>query len=357
VSRPAGLEPGWKVGFEVELLAPRGRSRRDVAEAIALDHGATVEVAFQLQSEPSKVRGKPIFHSLTLAFDVIGADGARIARCADDLTLVADLDRSAAPKEGWYRVLSDDVRFLRLVNRHGRADGTVRDALEPVAALFGTTVDLAEGGVLRVSDDGGSSVCLGARLPGERERPCEIVTAPLESNAGATLGRLLGVAKEQGCTVPVEAAVHVHLDGAALRDPRAFRDLVRLWRRHGDEIKGLVGTNPRCVRLGGWPDALDGIVEDPKFVRLSWPEAQARLREAGLVKFCDLNVANLVYDVPGKPTVEFRVLPGGLEPEPMLAGARVAEQLVRAAVDGSHRDGNAIRVLRIPDDVRRHLPS
>jgi hypothetical protein len=81
------------VGFEIELLAPPGSSRRDLAEVIAVRAGGQVQRIFYPQSELSTVPGIPIFENLTLGFDALDAEGALAARCTDDLTIMVDLDR------------------------------------------------------------------------------------------------------------------------------------------------------------------------------------------------------------------------------------------------------------------------
>ena len=50
----------------------------------------------------------------------------------------------------------------------GTAEGSLRDAMAPVAAAYGTTVEEFDGGMKRVCDVVGSPVLLGASLPGER---------------------------------------------------------------------------------------------------------------------------------------------------------------------------------------------
>jgi hypothetical protein len=46
----------------------------------------------------------------------------------------------------------------------------------------------------------------------ERERPCELVTAPLTSNRDALLKRYMDQPEKLSFTVPVEAATHLHFD-------------------------------------------------------------------------------------------------------------------------------------------------
>ena len=104
-----------RVGFEIELLAPRGRSRRDLAQLLAKNCGGRVERIFYPQSEPSKVPGQYVFHNLILGFRVTDNEDSWVATCVDDLTLQNDLVKSTPPLPGWYRILSDDLRLLNLV--------------------------------------------------------------------------------------------------------------------------------------------------------------------------------------------------------------------------------------------------
>ncbi len=343
---------GWKVGVEIELMAKPGTTRRDLAQRIAASESGDVHAYWHVQSEPSQVPGMPIFHNLTQGFEV-QRDGNWRVRCVDDLTLQADVDRTAAARPGWFRIVSDDLRLLRLVKRHAPATGSIEDALQPVAALFGQQAQLAEGGIVRISDDADASVCLGAPLPGERERPCELVTCPIETHHHATLEGWLGHASALGMTVASEAAVHVHCDGSQLRTAAVLQRLARLWLQHAAQFRALVHTNPRCVRLGPWPAPIIGALCAPDFAALSWSEAQNRLRPLGLTKYCDLNIANLVLGVRDKPTVEFRVFPGCMDATRITAFAHLAAALCRAARDNvNHMD-----LLELPtlDPHARHI--
>ncbi|MDG1482465.1 MAG: amidoligase family protein [Myxococcota bacterium] len=322
------MEIRWRVGVEVELMAPPTRSRRDLAAHLAGPAGE-VRPYFLPQSEPSQVSGLPSFHNLTLAFAAHDVDGNLIARCVDDLTLQADLDRSHAPEPGWFRVVSDDLRLLRLAQRHGRADAGIRGAVEGLAALFGVPLQEGAGGMLRVLDETGASVAIAAPLPGERHRPCELITPPIDADHTRRLATLLQPAARLGFTLPAESATHIHFDGAALKSATVLRNLVRLLEAWGDVLKRLVGTNPRCVRLGSWPDALRTCTEADDFTRLPWSMARQRLRTVKLSKYCDFNLLNLVRDTPEKCTFEVRILPGLMETAPIIAAAALFEAILR----------------------------
>lgn len=139
----------WRIGVEVELMAPPGLSRRTQAERLATDVGGSVGPFFHPQSELSLVPGTAVFENRTIGFEVLGAAGELIVRCVDDLTLQDDLDQHCAPRPGWFRVVSDDLRLLHLVARVGRADPGPLEALAPVAALFGTQPELFPEGMVR----------------------------------------------------------------------------------------------------------------------------------------------------------------------------------------------------------------
>ncbi len=322
----------WTIGVEIELLAPPGSSRRALAEHYARAAGGSVVAFFHPQSELSLVPDTPVFENLTLGFEARDAAGARIARCVDDLTLVDDLDRERPPAPGWFRVVSDDTRLLELVARTGRADAGPLEAVAPVAQLYGTEPEVFPEGMVRVTDRNRSPIAIATPLPGERERPCEIVTPPIARDHAARLDALLRPARELGFTIPAEAAVHVHFDSARFRDARAFANLVRLVDARLPELKRAIRTNPRCRRLGGWPRALHDVIGAPDFVDLDWPAAQARLQDVGLTKYCDVNLKNIVHDIPDKPTIEVRVFPGLIDAGPILDGAARFERLFRDAL-------------------------
>jgi hypothetical protein len=323
--------PDWRLGFEVELLAPAGKSRLDLAEAIARDCGGSVRRFFHPQSEPSLVPGTPVFHSLTLGFEVFTAEQEWVVRCVDDLTLQSDLQRNAPPQPGWYRILSDDERLLRLVQQQADPQSPVSEVLDPIAALFGTIPTPGAGGMFRVNDRAGASIAIAAALPGERERPCELITAPLDPAHHHQLERWLKVARELGFSAPLEGATHIHFDATAIQSAATLAHLVQLLSTYGQTLKELMGTNPHCRRLGPWPAELLETVSQPDFSQLSWREAQSRLQPLPLSKYCDFNLLNCILDRPDQNTLEVRILPVFLESQPILEAADLFVALLRRA--------------------------
>ncbi|MEZ5427243.1 MAG: amidoligase family protein [Pyrinomonadaceae bacterium] len=335
------------MGVEIELLAPRKRSRRDLALAIAARYGANVRRFFHPQIEPSKVQNTPLFENLTLGFRVEDDRGNVLAQCVDDLTLQDDLDRRCRPEPDWYRIVSDDARLLRLAMLHMDADAPLNEVLLPLARLFGTNVQEGEGGIMHVADQSGASIAIGAPLPGERERPCELVTPPIETDHLDRLEELLEPARSLGFLIPSEGAIHLHFDATPLCKASTLANLVRFLGIHTDALKKRVGTNPRCRRLGSWPAELFELVSSEGFAELEWAEARERLSRVGLTKYCDFNLRNFIHCVPGKHTFEVRILPVWPDARKIIEAASLFAAILRWARD----DGGKLKP--VPDDPDR----
>jgi len=312
------------VGFEVELLAPRGGSRRDLADELARRCGGRVRPAFHTDTERSAAAGMERFLHLTPAFDVLDAAGRLRCHLVDDTTIVADLDAAAPPRPGWYRVLSDDPRLLRLVAARADPAVGIGSVLAPVAELFGVAVETF-GDVRRVQDAAGATIALAAPLPGERERPCEVVTPPLAADHRAALDALLSPARELGFTVPREAAVHLHVDGAPFQRTAAFTNVVRLFGLWRAALRELFATNPRCVRLAPLPAALLDVVGH---AHGDWAQLRAAAAGTGVSKFCDVNLVRVLGLRPGPQTLEVRLLPGTIDAGEVVAGAHLLQRLL-----------------------------
>ena len=302
-----------KIGVEIELLAPLGSDRKKLAEAIATKIGGQVKAFFHLDSEPSKVKGKPVFYHLTQAFEVLDSKGNSVAHCVDDITLQNSLEKSTKPRKGWYRILSDDVRFLRLATQHANAGDPIEKSLQKLAEIFGVEAKETQGGVYRVADESGASIALAAPLPGERERPCELVTMPMVIDDTTSLTTYLSCAKALEFQIPEEGATHFHFDGTAFASVEAFLKTTRFLHEYRLILRQLLGTNLNCRRLGDWPEEFLEIIKEEAPVDLSWFEYRQRLSKTSINKYCDFNLRNLIYDVPDKHTLEIRILPSTLD--------------------------------------------
>lgn len=336
----------WKAGFEIELVAPKGKSRLDLAKRVAQRTGGTIRRTFHAQAELSSIEGKPTFQNLTPGFDVIDDGGRLIARFVDDLTLIEGFDLEAPALPGWYRIVTDDGRLISLIEANCDPDAAQADVLEPVAALFRSALERHSSGMVKVSDGKGSSVAIAAELSAERERGCEIVTPPIIDNHADVLAALLADAVAEGFSVPLEAALHIHFDAVPLLSAPTIARLVTALDRFSEELKDLVGTNPNCRRLGLWPDALIDLVEDEDFLALDWPDARRALQELRLTKFCDFNLLNIAQAVKGKHTFEVRILPVSLVADEIVAQAALFAAILRWAADGAED---------LPDDLSGFL--
>lgn len=347
---PAGPVPraalGLRTGFEVELLAPRGASRSDLADAVAARCGGTVRRFLHTDSEPSLVPGMGHFIHLTPGFEVLGPDGDPRCRLVDDITIRAGLDPRAPARPGWYRILGDEPRLMRLVHRYADPDAPKERVLDALGDVLGTTPS-AVGDVVRLDDVSGASIAMAAPLRGERERPCEVVTPPLTQDHGVALEALLAPARDLGFTVPVEAAVHLHVDAAPLREVPTFANLVRLFSAWRGPLRAALGTNPRCRRLAPLPEAVVALAAQPP---QTWEALCAAVAPAGLTKYADVNLTALVKPRAEKDTVEVRVLPGALHAEDVLQRAALVEALLHRC-----RDPRPLPSPRPGDDVRRLL--
>ncbi|RYG36974.1 MAG: hypothetical protein EON93_04360 [Burkholderiales bacterium] len=344
------------MGFEIELLAPPGLSRQDLAVRIAARTGGRPRRFFHPQSEPSKVPGQSVFENLTLGFDVMGADGASLVSLVDDLTLQADLDRRKPPLPGWYRIVADDPRLLRLAVRQCDAEAEGGVVLDALASVFGTEPERHASGMVRVVDDKGAPVAICAPLPGERERPCEIVTAPIVRDHEAILIALLDDAQALGFCVPHEGATHIHFDAGPLCSARALAALVGTLDRHGPALRELVGVNPACVRLGAWPPELMALVSTPSFAAMEWEAARAALQALQLTKYCDFNLLNIAAADLSKHTFEVRILPSTLDAHRIIAFAELFEALLDGCLSPKHfvpeTLGELLDQLPIPEASR-----
>jgi hypothetical protein len=332
-----------RIGFELELLAPRGASRLTLAEELAGRCAGRVRSVWHQDSEPSLVPGLGRFLTLTRGFEVRRGTGEPLCTLVDDVTLVTDLDPRAAPAAGWYRLLTDDPRLLRLLADRSDPAAAPEHALDGVAALWGEAVQ-RHGQVLRLDDRAGSTVALAAPHGGERERACEVVTPPLSTGHGAALEELLSAAGALGFTVPAEAAVHLHLDAAPFRSAPALANLVRLFGHWRPQLHALLGTNPACRRLGPLPVELLAATDGtPTFEQLRHAAGLG-----GLTKFVDLNLTQLFSPRPVRDTVEVRILPGTIDTADVLRRAALVERLLDRCLDPQpvpHHPADAVAAM------------
>jgi Putative amidoligase enzyme len=317
-----------RIGVELELLAPRGSSRRTLAEELATRVGGELLPVWHLDAEPVPLEalGGRFLH-LTLGFAVRGAGGEPLCTLVDDITISADLDPKAAASQGWYRLLTDDLRLARLLELHCDPAAPIETVLDPIAVLWGETVETV--GSIRRLDALGASLALAAPAGSERERPCEIVTPPLSTDHRDALDELLGPARELGFTVPREAAVHIHVDGAPYREPAALANLVRLFGHWREPLRELLATNPECRRLKPLPAQLVAAADGEP----TYQDLREAAKAGALTKFYDVNLTQLFREHPIRDTVEIRILPGSLDAGEVIEKAAIVERLLDRCLD------------------------
>jgi hypothetical protein len=315
-----------RIGFEIELMAPPGQSRRTLAETLA--KGGRFKPVWHHDSEPSLVPGLGRFLHLTRGYEVRRRNGSPLCTLVDDVTLLDGLDPKAPAPPGEFRILSDDPRLLALLARHSNPGGKLAGSLESAARLWGTKVQ-RHGDVYRLDDPSGATIALAAPQGGERDRPCEIVTPPLAADHHAALDELLEPARELGFTVPLEAAVHLHVDGAPFRSAGALANVVRLFAYWREPLRALLQTNPECRRLAPLPSSLMTVVAgQPTF-----EELRAAASAGGLTKFFDVNLTQLFAEQPIRDTVEIRILPGSISADEIVSRAALVELLLDRCED------------------------
>ncbi|MBD2114252.1 MULTISPECIES: amidoligase family protein [Cyanophyceae] len=222
---------------------------------------------------------------------------------------------------------------MQIISRLSDANLPLAEVLQPVAKTLGLEVQQGPKGMVKLADDLGPPIAIATSLPGERERPCELITPPLTYAQLPQLETYLQIARQLNFYAPAEGATHLHLDAAPLCSAPAIRNLVNLLWAHSPTLKWLVTSNPRCQRLGLWPSELLTLVQAPDWSNLPWDQARERLKTLPLTKYCDFNLKNIVYAPRHKHTFEVRILPVYLTLPPLLEAIDLMADLINRAID------------------------
>ncbi len=301
-----------RVGLEVELLAPPGKTRFDLARALAKLAGGALRLSFKYHGQGTLPDGRPDCQ-LSPAAKVL-VRGKWFASVVDDPTILDDL---APDAEAMRIARTDDVRLAAWVERSCEAPFTSGAEGREWAALkktFAATED-DEGFV----DPWGLPLVRWHHVSAERARVCELVLRPLNPRELApTLRKVMKLARSLDFTVPSEGAIHAHFDAAPFRSTALLRKLVLSWTKDRARLLSWLQPNSRCRKLGPFPEDVvrvaDAASDDMKFESLA-----AGMLLAGLHRAVDLNLLGLVERYPKQPTIELRCLPGSLDPEATLA--------------------------------------
>ncbi len=291
------------VGLELELLAPTGKTRFDLARALAKQAGGALRLSFKYHGQGLLPDGRPDCH-LTPAARVM-VRGKWFASVVDDPTIVDEL----APTPELMRIArTDDVRLAAWIER------TCPGHFKPLQKTFAATEE-ADGFV----DPWGQPLVRWHHVSTERARVCEVVLRPLHRRElGPTLRRVMKLATSLGFTVPAEAATHAHFDAAPFRSTALLRRLVLGWSSERAFWLSRLRPNSRCRKLGPFSPDVVRVAKEADDA-LPFETVAAGLLLAGLHRAVDLNLLGLVERFPKQPTIEVRCLPGSLDAEATLA--------------------------------------
>lgn len=303
------------VGLEVELLAPPGKTRFDLARALAKQAGGALRLSFKYHGQGTLPDGRPDCQ-LSPAAKVM-VRGKWFASVVDDPTILDDL---APDAEAMRIARTDDVRLAAWVERNCEVNGdrllfsTDHGGFTALKKTFAATEE--EDGFV---DPWGLPLVRWHHVSAERARVCELVLRPLSSKELApTLRKVMKLARSLEFTVPAEAAIHVHFDAAPFRSTASLRRLVLAWTKERTRLLSWLQPNPRCRKLGPFPDDVIRVAETASD-DMSFESLAAGMLLAGLHRAVDLNLLGLVERYPKQPTIELRCLPGSLDPEATLA--------------------------------------
>ncbi len=316
--------PDSLTGVELELLAPKGRSRRDLAQALADLWQGGLRYGLKYSSEGLVADGRAVC-TLTPAFTVVDQTGRDRVTIVDDTTIRFDLDGDQPTPAGWYRVVMDDVRLALLAERVSHAQTLEPQAvLAPLIELFGGYIG-APGDQTssvehrRITDAYDQPLAVIAPLPGERDRVAEVVTVPLRrEERSEVLTQIIQTANELEFAVPTEAALHLHFDAAPWQSTAALGALLRRTESDRDELRQRFAVNPRCRGVGPQPTDVQRVLSQAKD-DLPFATFAAAIAIAGASRYCDVNILGVVERHPRHPTVEYRALSMTLEAGVLLA--------------------------------------
>ena len=315
-----------RVGLEVELLAPPGKTRFDLARALAKQAGGALRLAFKYHGQGTLPDGRPDCQ-LSPAAKVM-VRGKWFASVVDDPTILDDL----APDADAMRIArTDDVRLAAWIERNCEAPFTLAGVEGREFAALKKTFAATE------EEDGfvdpwGLPLVRWHQVSAERARVCELVLRPLSKKELApTLRRVMKLARSLEFTVPSEAAIHAHFDAAPFRSTALLRRLVLRWTKERTRLRSWLQPNPRCRKLGPFPEDVVRVAQAASD-DMSFESLAAGMLLAGLHRAVDLNLLGLVERYPKQPTLELRCLPGSLDPEATLARIAAGEAFLSSVL-------------------------
>jgi len=320
-----------KCGYELELLAPLGETRHSIAHHLGKNYSCQPLAIFHRESDynPYYIHGKS-FYCLTRGFRLESPSGFWL-KVVNDMTISTQIDLENDDETDWFHLLADDIRLIDLIVSHCDPGASPQQVLTPIAELFQTTVDKKDT-LYQVSGPSGSLVCLAHHHFKDRNRICEIVTAPIETSHREVLYNIIHQVQEKGCTIPTEAAFHIHFDATDFCSSDRLLRLIRYFHVWSEIIKTLVPPNPHCQRLGPYTDEVVRYAFDRANDNKPWDEVVAALKGAGATKFCDFNFANILNGDPNKMTIEVRIIPMTFNVDALVAATVFFNQFLQSVI-------------------------
>lgn len=317
-----------RAGLELELLAPAGARRDDLAARIAGAVGGRVCFGLKHIVDGELAPGRPRC-TLSFAARVEDAGGRWLCDLVDDVTV-----REGLPADGPRAplVVIDDTRVAKWLEARAFGPGAaLADRLAPLLHTFAAT--LQPGAPARVVDPWGQVLAVVIDEPASHHRVCEVVTRPLDDHErAAVLTDVLAHANALGFVVPAEAALHAHFDAAPWRDTARLRRLILDYTAEREAIRQRLQPNPRCRRLGPFPPQVVRAAREAP-TDLPFPTFAAALLLAGAHKACDVNLLGVIDTHPVQPTLEVRCLPMSLHADQVLASVAAAEAALLACTE------------------------
>lgn len=309
----------WRVGLELELLAPAGQTRDHLAAALAQRAGGRVLFGLKHTVDGELSPGVPRCR-LSLACRVLDARSRWLCDVVGDTTIFDEL-----PDDGHTQplVFADDTRLSKwLEQRSFQEDPALQARLSPLLATFDATIEEQPA---RVTDPWGQTLVVLGREPASFGRACEVVTRPLEGDREDVLELVLDAARDHD--IPIAGALHAHFDAAPWRNTRALAALLVRFAEDRDAIHARLGPNPRCKKLGPPPQ---DVVRVAREARADTPfhTFAAALMLGGAHKALDLNILGVIDPLPVQPTLEVRCLPMSKDASAIACSLAAAEALL-----------------------------
>lgn len=328
-SPPRPFGPTSLTGVEVELVAPPGGSRAELARALCAHfRGAHVEYGYKFIDGGPVPDGRP-YCEVTPACRVVDASGVQVT-LVDDLSITEEV--AAQSRVVDHRLVMDDYRLAAWVERNGWSrDAREARRLGPLRECFEARLHRPGEGCFEpqhrlLTDPQGHRLAVLAPYEAGRLRVAELVTRPLRrAERRPFLDRVLSTARALGFVVPSEGGVHVHFDRAPWRDGGRLAQLISDYARERPRLLRALAPNPRSRKFRGpFPRSL---VRSARRVPpgATFDEAREHLNGRDIAKLRDFNLVWVFERWPRLPTLEFRALRPSMDAEAILGQVEVVE--------------------------------